>query len=90
MGSTDGMPMNFRQMHNFMVDVWQLYQEYAVTDLTDEIIELFSGDVDQLRIKYQDHNFTNAVLIALVSEIGLIAKCKGDGNDQMEEGARKP
>ena len=90
MGNTDGMPMNFRQMHKFMVEVWQLYQEYAASDLTEGIIELFSDDVDQLRIKYQDHNFANAVLIALVSEIGLIAKGKGDGNDQMEEGTREP
>ena len=77
MGNTDGMPMNFRQMHNFMVEVWQLYQEYAASDLTEEIIELFSDDVDQLRIKYQDHNFATTVLIALVCEIGLIAKGKG-------------
>lgn len=76
MGNTDGMPMNFRQMHNFMVEVWQLYQEYVASDLTDDDIESFTSRVEGLRKDYLDCAFAVDVLVALVCEVERVEKIK--------------
>jgi len=70
------MPMGFRQMHNFLVDVWRLYQDYADTELTDDDIQSFTQKVEQLRKAYLGYPFSVDVLVALTCEMGRIANIK--------------
>lgn len=70
----------FKQMHDFLVDIWDLYREYAVSDFTDEEAAVFHGQVQKLRAKY-DNAFTSEVLVALCCEIGRIMNDKKKGGN---------
>lgn len=66
--------MAFKQMHNFLSDLWKLYAEYAVSDLQDSDLEKLQKDVDLVREKYQDYSFSVPVLVEVLNEIERIAK----------------
>lgn len=68
--------MAFKQLHDFLSDVWKLYAGYAVSNLTDKKLEAFRVEVEQIRQKYKGYPFATEVLVSLVEEIGRIADVK--------------
>lgn len=68
--------MAFKQMHEFLSDVWKLYAGYAVSNLTDKQLEDFQVEVEQIRQKYKGYPFATEVLVSLIEEIGRIADIK--------------
>lgn len=63
----------FKQMHDFLVDVWNLYRRYAVSDFTDEDLSGFDEGIQRLRVKYIGNVFASEVLVQLCCEVGRIA-----------------
>lgn len=65
--------MAFKQLYDFLSDVWKLYAGYAVGDLTDKQLEAFQKEVEQIRQKYEGYPFVREVLVSLIEEVGRIA-----------------
>ena len=68
--------MKFKQLYDFLVDVWKLYAEYAAGDLMDKQLEDFQTEVEQIRQKYQGYPFVREVLVSLIEEVGKVADVK--------------
>lgn len=65
--------MAFKQLHDFLSDVWKLYARYAAEDLTDKQLEDFQTEVELIRQKYKGYPFVREVLVSLIEEMGRIA-----------------
>ena len=68
--------MAFKQLYDFLSDVWKLYAGYAVGNLTDKQLEAFQKEVEQIRQKYKGYPFVREVLVSLIEEVGRIADAK--------------
>lgn len=68
--------MAFKQLHDFLSDVWKLYARYAAEDLTDKQLEDFQTEVELIRQKYKGYPFVREVLVSLIKEVGRIADAK--------------
>ena len=68
--------MAFKQLHDFLSDVWKLYAGYAVGNLTDKQLEAFQKEVEQIRQKYEGYPFATEVLVSLIEEVGRVADVK--------------
>ena len=68
--------MAFKQLHDFLSDVWKLYARYAEGDLTDKQLEDFQTEVELIRQKYKGYPFVREVLVSLIEEVGRIADAK--------------
>ena len=68
--------MAFKQLYDFLSDVWKLYAGYAAGDLTDKQLEAFQEEVEQIRQKYEGYPFVREVLVSLIEEVGRIADAK--------------
>lgn len=68
--------MAFKQLHDFLSDVWKLYAGYAPGDLTDKQLETFQEEVEQIRQKYEGYPFATEVLVSLIEEVGRVADVK--------------
>ena len=68
--------MAFKQLHDFLSDVWKLYAGYAVGNLTDKQLEDFQTEVELIRQKYKGYPFVREVLVSLIEEVGRIANAK--------------
>lgn len=68
--------MAFKQLHEFLSDVWKLYARYAAGDLTGKQLEDFQTEVKQIRQKYKGYPFATEVLVSLIEEVGRVANVK--------------
>ena len=68
--------MAFKQMHDFLSDVWKLYARYAAGDLNDKQLEDFQTEVELIRQKYKGYPFVREVLVSLIEEVGRVADVK--------------
>lgn len=68
--------MVFKQLHDFLSDVWKLYARYAEGDLTGKQLEDFQTEVEQIRQKYKGYPFATEVLVSLIEEVGRVANVK--------------
>lgn len=68
--------MAFKQLYDFLSDVWKLYARYVAGDLTDKQLEDFQTEVELIRQKYKGYPFVREVLVSLIEEVGRIADAK--------------
>lgn len=68
--------MEIMQVHQMVTDCWRLYKTYYSLDQTDEVLEQIHGDAVALVKKYESDTFANAVIAAVVNELGDIWKRK--------------
>lgn len=65
--------MAVKDAYMMICDAWILYRNYVASELTEEDLERMAGEVEELRLKYNDP-FASGILTAIVLELGRIAK----------------
>lgn len=68
--------MEIRKVYEMVTDCWKLYKKYFSMDLTDEVLQHIHDESVALEKKYESHTFANAVIAAVVNELGDIWKRK--------------
>ncbi|GKH33494.1 hypothetical protein [Faecalicatena contorta] len=68
--------MEIKQVHQMITDCWRLYKEYFSKDLIDDELEQIRDEACELAKKYENHSFANAMICAVVNELGEIGKRK--------------
>ena len=72
--------MEIMQVHHMLTDCWRLYKEYYSNELTDREFEQVYEEAGILSEKYENNSFANAVIVAVVNELGEIWKRKHESN----------
>ena len=68
--------MEIMQVHQMVTDCWRLYKEYYSKELTDGEFEEIRDKAGGLAAKYENNDFANSMIIAVVNELGEIGKRK--------------
>jgi hypothetical protein len=75
-GRVSSNEMDIRKVYEMVTDCWKLYKKYFSVNLTDEVLQQIHDEAVGLEKKYESHSFANAVIAAVVNELGDIWKRK--------------
>lgn len=74
------MVMAFMDAFYMLKDAWNIYKKYAAQYMDDEMLEMFTEDIQKVYEKYQSP-FAKDIVLALIAEIERGIKVLGEKNE---------